>query len=47
MQKEVSKAYDQLNKACNEFLKEVKKEFKWKIRYNKYQIFKDILNEND
>ena len=25
----------------------VKKEFKWKIRYNKYQIFKDILNEND
>ena len=25
----------------------VTKEFKWKLKYNKNQIFKDILNEND
>jgi len=25
----------------------VKKEFNWKVKYNKKQIFRDILNEDD
>ena len=25
----------------------VKKEFKWKLKYNKHHIFEDILNEDD